>query len=285
MIPQPANLDATEADALQTDRYLDALLAAVERRATDVPADATVDPTLRRAARRLRDELVRTHPSFRFEERLARRLADAAVRMRLATAAGGEAEAALIPFPAPLLADPMLVAELANPELATLLGFREAAAPTGDEAAAGAMAASAAPGLEADTGSMAPDPAARATTAGPGRPTAASGDSSTIPADALTAPLRPAGARPLLVGGALTSAALSLAGAAFVAWRLTRGAPADPMARAVRAARAAREAATATTTRLTAVGLSATMGSVTARAATRAATHAGNATVRPGRPA
>lgn len=40
--------------------------------------------------------------------------------------------------------------------------------------------------------------------------------------------------RPLLVGGALTSAALSLAGAAYVAWRLSRPA-ADPMARAVRA--------------------------------------------------
>ena len=39
--------------------------------------------------------------------------------------------------------------------------------------------------------------------------------------------------RPLLIGGALTSAALSLAGAAFVAWWRTR--PATPMARAVRA--------------------------------------------------
>jgi hypothetical protein len=38
----------------------------------------------------------------------------------------------------------------------------------------------------------------------------------------------------------VTSAALSLAGAAFVAWRLTRGAPTDPMARAVRLARAGR---------------------------------------------
>ena len=140
MILQPANLDAMEVDALQTDRYLDALLAAVERRAVDVPADATVDPTLRRAARRLRDELVRTHPSFRFEERLARRLADAAVRMRLATAAGGEAEAALIPFPTPLLADPMLAAELANPELAALLGVRDAVAPAGGEVPAGATA-------------------------------------------------------------------------------------------------------------------------------------------------
>ncbi len=80
----------------------------------------------------------------------------------------------------------------------------------------------------------------------------------------------------MLVGGALTSAALSLAGAAFVAWRLTRAAPADPMARAVRAARAAREAATATTTRLTAAGLSAATGPVMARGAT----HGGNATIR-----
>ena len=59
-----------------------------------------------------------------------------------------------------------------------------------------------------------------------------------IDAGGSTAP--PPDRRPLLVGGAVTSAALSLAGAAFVAWRLTRGAPTDPMARAVRLARAAR---------------------------------------------
>jgi hypothetical protein len=40
--------------------------------------------------------------------------------------------------------------------------------------------------------------------------------------------------RPLIIGGALTSAALSLAGAVYVAWRLNR--PADsPMTRAARA--------------------------------------------------
>ena len=45
--------------------------------------------------------------------------------------------------------------------------------------------------------------------------------------------------RPLLIGGALTSAAISLAGAAFVAWRLAHpGRAASPMARAVRAAHA-----------------------------------------------
>jgi len=48
-------------------------------------------------------------------------------------------------------------------------------------------------------------------------------------------------ARPLLIGGALTSAAISIAGAAIVAWR--RGRPGrQPMARAVRAARTARSA-------------------------------------------
>lgn len=45
--------------------------------------------------------------------------------------------------------------------------------------------------------------------------------------------------RPVLIGGVLTSAAISLAGAAYVAWR--RGRPAaDPMSRAVRAIARAR---------------------------------------------
>jgi hypothetical protein len=220
VILQPAGLDAIEADALRTDGYLDALLAAAERRAGDVPSDPMVDPGLRLAARRLRDELARTHPSFRFEERLARRLADAAARMRLAPAAGGEAEAAVIPFPAPLLADPALSAELANPELAALLGIRGAADPPADDALLD--------GLPGSGGAAAPLDGTSPAPAGAGVP---------------AWPFRQVQGRPLLVGGALTSAALSLAGAAFVAWRLTRGAPSDPMARAVRAARAAREAA------------------------------------------
>jgi hypothetical protein len=40
--------------------------------------------------------------------------------------------------------------------------------------------------------------------------------------------------RPILIGGAVASAALSVAGAALVAWRLARG-ETDPMIRAVRA--------------------------------------------------
>ncbi len=49
-----------------------------------------------------------------------------------------------------------------------------------------------------------------------------------------TVELRAGQVRPVVIGGVLTSAAISIAGAAFVAWR--RGHPsADPMSRAVRA--------------------------------------------------
>lgn len=73
--------DSADVDALRTDRYLDAILAAAERHAIDVPAAIEIDPALRRAALRLRRDLVRVHPSFRFEERLARRLAEAAAEL------------------------------------------------------------------------------------------------------------------------------------------------------------------------------------------------------------
>lgn len=46
---------------------------------------------------------------------------------------------------------------------------------------------------------------------------------------------RPVGLRPAVIGGVLTSAAISLAGAAYVAWRRSRP-PSDPWARAIRAA-------------------------------------------------
>jgi len=49
----PAALDGVEVEALVTDRYLEALLAAAERRAPDAPADPALDPALRRAALRL----------------------------------------------------------------------------------------------------------------------------------------------------------------------------------------------------------------------------------------
>lgn len=151
--------DAGSVDALLVDRYLDALLAAHERRAADAPADAALDPAVRDIARRLHRDLVRFHPSFRFEERLA---------ARLAALAAGRSD--------PAGADAVLV-----------------------EIAAGRL-----------------DPAAP------------------DPAD-----LGPTLGRPLLLRGAMASAALSVAGAVYVAWRARR-APAPPMVRAARAARRGR---------------------------------------------
>jgi len=136
----PAMRDG-ENEAFIVDRYLESLLA---RR----PADATdLAPELRDAAAALAVGLPRYHPSFRFEEALA---------ARLAGVAAGDAVGELITFPRP------------------------------------PIAVSAADG-------------------------------------------RPAAFRPAVIGGVLTSAAISLAGAAYVAWRRTRS-PSDPMARAIRAA-------------------------------------------------
>lgn len=154
--------DAQEVDALVTDRYLEALLAAHARGADVAPAADRPSPDIARAADRLARDLLRLHPSFRFEEALAARLADAAARMRLAAAAGAEGSVIAMP---------------------------------------------------AHGGPVTPFPGADAD------------------ADAAS---HPTFGRPLLIGGALTSAALSIAGAAYVAWRLNR-APSDPMARAVRA--------------------------------------------------
>ncbi len=82
-----ADRDAGQVDALVADRYLDDLLAAGDRHASDVPADAALDPDLRRTVRLLRSSLVRVHPSFRFEERLAGRLADLAAARSVADGA------------------------------------------------------------------------------------------------------------------------------------------------------------------------------------------------------
>ena len=155
-----------EVDALVADRYLDALLAAVDRHAADAPSDATLDPDVREAARVLRASLVRVHPSFRFEERLAGRLADLArpgATRRSPRPAGGTVRLPGLDGRA-LDADPLLDAILRG-EL---------------------------------------DPAdAEPWTARPTRP-------------------GPAARRPLIVGGAMTSAAISIAGVAYVAWRASR---------------------------------------------------------------
>jgi hypothetical protein len=159
--------DGTEVEALLTDLYLERVLS---RHGTDLgPADAELDPALRAASDRLRRDLTRVHPSFRFEERLALRLAEAAAAARLPVAAG------------------------AGGEIVTFRG----AATVGDDGF---------------------DPLADD----------ADDDRRELPV-------------PLLIGGALTSAALSLAGAAaYVAWRWTR--PSRSGSAMVRAARAVREA-------------------------------------------
>ncbi len=144
--------EALEVEALRTDRYLESILDGSGRPATGI------DGGLAATAARLRRDLTRVHPSFRFEERLARRLADIAASMRLPAAAGAEgARFPLVPFPLT-------------------------------------------PDLE-------PDPAAfEDEEDGPGV------------------------SRPVLIGGAVASAAISLAGAAIVAWRLGRSSG-EPMAR------------------------------------------------------
>ncbi len=137
-----------EHEAFVLDRYLESLLAREPFEPEHLP------PDLRAAADRLAT-LPRFHPSFRFEEHLAK---------RLATAAAGE--------------------------------------PDGHTTATG----------DIDAHRLIAFPAAAvATSAG-----------------------RVGPVRPVVLGGVLTSAALSLAGAAYVAWRRSRP-PADPMLRAVRA--------------------------------------------------
>jgi hypothetical protein len=137
-----------EIEAFIVDRYLESLLARQPGDPDGIPA------ALRATAERLTSELPRFHPSFRFEERLALRLAQAAAAMHLPVAAGGE----------------------------------NVVVPIADR--------------------RPPPP----------------------PAPAERAPVP----RPVVIGGVLTSAALSVAGAAFVVWRRSRP-PGDPMHRAVRA--------------------------------------------------
>lgn len=178
--------DAVATDALLTDLYLDALLAGavLDAAAEGTPDDTAgrLDPAARRAADRLRHDLVRVHPSFRFEERLATRLAEAAVALRVPVAVGAEGRIVAFRHAQPIDLDP----GLGGPEAG-----RERAGPVPESSGAPL-------GSDAD-------------------------------------PARRLPARPLLIGGALTSAALSIAGAALVAWRLGRAS--TPMARAARAVR------------------------------------------------
>lgn len=161
--------DAGEIEALVTDRYLDALLAG-EAPPLEIPGPSSragrepLDAAVRAASRRLAADLPRFHPSFRFEERLALRLAEAAAAMRLPLAAGSESQVARIPIAPPGGFDPLEV----------------------------------------------------------------------TPDDEEAVPL----AMPTLIRGAVAASAISLAGAAWLAWR--HRAAASPMARAARTAHATR---------------------------------------------
>jgi hypothetical protein len=99
------DIEAGEIEALITDRYLDSLLAIQQPNlpapgagASDALADpdVTVGAAVRAISRRLADDLPRFHPSFRFEERVALRLAEMAASMRLPVAAGGESQSIAI---------------------------------------------------------------------------------------------------------------------------------------------------------------------------------------------
>jgi hypothetical protein len=57
-------------------------MAADDRRARAVPMDTELDPAILLAARELRVGLTRVHPSFRFEDSLAARLAAGAERLK-----------------------------------------------------------------------------------------------------------------------------------------------------------------------------------------------------------
>jgi len=110
----PGRRDGGEVEALITDRYLDSLLAIqASPRLVGGPldSDASLSAAVRAVSRRLATDLPRFHPSFRFEERLALRLAEVAASMRLPVAAGGEGQ--IVPFRElpPLGPDPLRVAD------------------------------------------------------------------------------------------------------------------------------------------------------------------------------
>jgi hypothetical protein len=176
-------------------------MAADERRASEVPSDIDLDPAIRYAARELRAGLTRAHPSFRFEEALAARLAAGAAQLK----AGLPAEAA-----APV--------ELRG----SVAQFRSHSAGGADATAATATVAATAATATAAT---APSPADRVRAVWPAAAFRRLPEMATRPS------------RPLIVGGVgvgVASAAISI-GAVYVAWRHSHAAS-GRMGRAVRTA-------------------------------------------------
>jgi len=168
--------DGSEVEALLTDRYLERVLARATGGPSNGPVDALLNPVLRDTADQLRRDLVRVHPSFRFEERLASRLAETAAALRMPAAVG--AEGGVVPI--------------------------------------GVLGGTSLEGGDGDDGTYL-------------------FDDGELDRRELN--------RPLLIGGALTSAAISLAGAAWVAWRTRPARRGSAMVRAARAVREARLAA------------------------------------------
>ncbi|MEO5703411.1 MAG: hypothetical protein ABIZ52_00550 [Candidatus Limnocylindrales bacterium] len=109
--------DVGEIEALITDRYLDSLLAVQPGNDDGLLGGPgfTVSSAVRAVSRRLSMDLPRFHPSFRFEERLALRLAEVASSMRLPIAAGGEGQSMAIRRIGPAAArDPLVVVDDAD---------------------------------------------------------------------------------------------------------------------------------------------------------------------------
>jgi hypothetical protein len=186
--------DVDDVEALITDRYLESLMA-VGRPAVAAGIDPLdLDEGVRLAALRLRRDLPRFHPSFRFEERLALKLAAAAARVGVPAAAG--AEGVVVPFAART--------RHLRDEFDPLASAEGVAGAEGDEAGVERR-----PGATADVtlGLLGADRGAAHRT------------------------------RPLLIGGAMASAAISIAGAAWVAWRRSRPISAATLAEGSAAAR------------------------------------------------
>jgi hypothetical protein len=88
-----------EEAAVQADAYIDALLAGSAQRPAPLPDAQDLAPELQQAAELLHARLPRFHPSFAFEEELARRL----------RAAGDppSSRAELVRLPLPVVAHPV----------------------------------------------------------------------------------------------------------------------------------------------------------------------------------
>jgi hypothetical protein len=104
--------DVGEIEALITDRYLDSILAIqpIDDDALGGPGPR-VSAAVRAVSRRLSTDLPRFHPSFRFEERLALRLAEVAASIRLPVAAGGEGQQIAVRRIQPATPDPLAVVD------------------------------------------------------------------------------------------------------------------------------------------------------------------------------